>query len=410
MSCERLFQPHLERVPVLVLSSNDGCVVARSSEAKALGIAMGVPYFQIKDFCERHHVKVLSSNFALYADLSKRVMSVLSEQALDIEVYSIDEAFLEYPNSFSEEDMLLIAKRLRENIYQWLGIPISIGIARTKTLAKLANSLAKKEKLSPVYILTDREKITATLKETPVEEIWGIGKKLSEKLRCRGIFSALSFAQLEQGYLKKWLGITTARLGLELQEISCLKLELPQPRKGIQVSRSFGEIIKDPEVLKAAISQHVTTACLKLRAQKSFSRGIYLHLETKARDSSCLRHYYSAFSQLETPSSSTSVFLKHALTCFDQIFQKESEYKKCGVLLVDLTHEGDVNFDFFEPPSCEKEKKIMKTIDRINARYGKNSLFLGRSGFSEKSWQRRSEHLSEASTNEWDTLPLVYAK
>ena len=410
VSCERLFNPRLDAIPVIVLSNNDGCIVARSSEAKALSIPMGAPFFQVKDLCEKKNVAVLSSNYSLYADLSKRVMHILSQAAFELEVYSIDEAFLKFPSNFSEKELICLAADLRRKIKQWIGIPISIGIARTKTLAKLANSLAKKETSTGVFSLLDSDLIEVTLKQTAAHEIWGIGKKLSESLRSRGVFDAYSLSQLELGYLKKWLGVITQRIAMELQQIPCLDLQTPQPRKAIQVSRSFGEIITDPLVLKAAISHHVSTACAKLRAQKSLARALCLHLETKAEGSTYLRYYHSKIAHLESPSCSTSIFLNHALDCFDQLFNKELKYKKCGIILLDFIAENDHIPDFFEQKGTKKEKKLMKTIDQINAKFGKNTLFFGRANLFSSKWQMHADHLSKKSTTDWQNLAIVYAK
>lgn len=410
VSCERVFQPWLEEKPVIVLSSNDGCVVARSQEAKALGIAMGAPYFQIKDFCERQKVEVLSSNYGLYADLSKRVMSIFSDHTCEMEVYSIDEAFLCFPSYLSENELFKIATELREKVKMWLGLPISIGIAKTKTLAKLANSLAKKDKTIGVYSLLSKEDILSILKQTPVEEIWGVGKKLTEKLRSRAVFSALALSQLEQTYLKKWLGVVTARISLELQGTSCLKLQHPEQKKAIQVSRSFGEILKDPFVIKSALTEHVSAACVKLRAQKSLAGAILVHLETKGDGRDYLREHHTLISKLDIPSSSTPLFLDHATLCFDRLFNPHLNYKKCGVMLLDFIHEDDEVIDLFASGSSEKEKNLMKTIDRINTKFGKNTLYFGRGSLANACWRTKAEHLSEASTNEWESLPQVIAK
>jgi DNA polymerase V len=277
VSCERVFDPTLEKRPVVVLSNNDGCIIARSNEAKALGIPMGAPLFQYRSLCQQHQVKILSSNYALYADMSQRVMAILGQFCPDMEVYSIDEAFLKF-NNFNYFNLKIYTQNIQEKIKQWTGVPVSIGLGPTKTLAKVANYQAKKS--GTMYDLCDLALIPLLLNRIPVNEIWGIDRRLTEQLNHRGIQTADQLRCANPKLIRKWFSVVVERIVMELNGVSCLDLESVQPKKQIMSSRSFGKPVTGLEELNAAISTYTARAAIKLREQHSKAQSIYVFIQT----------------------------------------------------------------------------------------------------------------------------------
>ena len=273
VSCERVFNPELIGKPVVVLSNNDGCIIARSEEAKAIGIPMGAPLFKYKNILQKKEVLIYSSNYTLYGDMSARVMNVLRQFSEDIEIYSIDEAFLVFDISDSK-DLHSQILEMREVTYRWTGIPVSVGLGPTKTLAKLANSIAKKYFANGIYNITNSIKLSSILNDTPVENIWGISKRWGLRLRSIGISTAQELKCADPRQIRQCISVVGERIVRELNGISCLGLETVSPRKSIMVSRSFGNVLEDQRSLIEAISNHVTTATFKLRRQNSFANGI----------------------------------------------------------------------------------------------------------------------------------------
>ena len=407
VSCERLFNPKLEGVPVIVLSNNDGCVVARSQEAKAVGIKMGVPYFQIKELCRTNKVEVLSSNYQLYGNLSDRVMNILSQNAPEIEIYSIDEAFLKYPASFSN---ILFSEgiNLKKKIRKWLGLPVSFGIAPTKTLAKVANSLAKKNQ-EGVFSLSLPKVQKKILQNYPINDVWGIGFRLAVQLKQMGIFTAWDFAAMDPPIIRKKLGVVGERMLWELRGISCLKLEEPKPKKSITSSRSFGRVITEEKDLAEALATFISSACVKLRSQASCTSAICVFLEAISDAKLGTRKQYSRVKPFVFPTNDTPQIISAAKSILSQLFIPNERYKKCGIILLDLTSESLLTPDLFLKSFDLKRMSLMKTVDTLNARFGRNTIFFGAMGSKNPSWKSRSDKCSKFNTSEWEALPTVKA-
>lgn len=409
-SCERLFNPRLEGKPVIVLSNNDGCVVARSQEAKQLGIAMGEPFFKIKDLCKQYRVNVFSSNYALYGDLSRRVMSILTEQVPDIQVYSIDEAFLEYPKEVKQQEMIAICRELKAVIKQWVGIPTSLGIGPTKTLAKVANYLAKKNpKYSGVCNLCSTDVQRDVLGDFPVGEVWGIGGRSKVKLQALGIFTAGQFCELDPLVVRKQMGVVGERILWELRGVSCLPLEKAEPRKNIAFSRSFGKVVTEKSELHEAIATYVAAAAVKMRKQSCSAQAMYIYLEEAFNSyTGVLRQHHSMTKTFPFPIQDTPWMIQIAKHCVGKLYCKGMRYKKCGVVLLDLVPDNHIVPDLFQNGVNEKRKAVSKIVDALNATKGKNTLFYAAMGIN-PAWRTRAEARSHSYTTSWDGLAKVRA-
>ncbi len=407
VSCERLFNPSLEGRAVIVLSNNDGCVVARSQEAKKLGIAMGAPYFQIKQLCERLKVAVYSSNYALYGDLSQRVMHILGNIAEDIEIYSIDEAFLTF-SSKSPIELLEICREVRRKIKKWVGINVSIGIAPTKTLAKVATSFAKKNGQGIYGIGSKPEMI---LKNFPVEDVWGVGSSTRAKLAARGITTAWEFQMQDPLSIRKLMGVVGERMLWELRGVSCLPLERVAAKKSISKSRSFGKILTLQTDISEALSTYVNTACVKLRQQKSCTQAICVYLELAIDYSSNVPYtgprQHSTIITFDFPTNDTPQIINAAKRGLTYLFREGLRYKKCGVVLLDLMPEARVAPDLFSNKIDKKRQQVAEVFDNLNSRFGKNTLFYGAMGVNPHWKMRRKENFKSDSS--WDGLPIVKA-
>jgi len=397
VSCERLFNPRLENLSVIVLSSNDGCVVARSQEAKRLGILMGEPYFKVRDLCERQRVVVYSSNFELYGDISRRVMDVLASAAPDIQIYSIDEAFLQ----MSQENLFAHCLEIRRKIEQWVGIPVSLGIGPTKTLAKAASKMAKKEHKG-VFDLSLPALQDEVLAQFPVRDIWGVGRRWEEKLRGLGLLTAQALRDQDLSFIRKQMGVVGERIVLELRGMSCLELEEAEPNKSITCSRVFGKPVTEIKELAEAISTYSANACTKLREQGSCAQAISVYVEVR-NDS---RSVYNTVAAFPIPTCDTPRVIRAAKRCILQLFRPGQIYKKCGIVLLDLLPESAVIPDLFLGTPDPKRRKLAETIDAINADRGKNTLFYGAMGVNPP-WKPRSEKRTARYTTSWDELPIV---
>jgi DNA polymerase V len=398
VSCERVFNPKLWNVPVVVLSNNDGCVVARSPEVKALGIPMGVPLFKIKHEVDKHNIKVLSSNYALYGDMSHRVMQVLAQFSPELEVYSIDEAFLGL-DGFEHIDLMDYGQQIRARVLQWTGIPVSVGIGCTKVLAKLANRVAKK---SQAGVFTEPEQ---ALVDTKVDDIWGVGRKWGKWLIERGITNALQFRDSDRNLIQKKLGIVGVRLQLELKGKSCLVLELcPQPKQNICVSRSFGRPVTTKQELREAVAFYIAKAAEKLRQQKQ----VAIALSVFARSSPFKDDLHSASLSIElsVASNDTTELLQYALPLVDRIYAQGVEFKKAGVIMLGLQPEDSVQTSLFDIEDRTKSKQLMQVIDQINHRFGQGSLSLAAAGIN-KAWRMQCGNRSSRCTSEWSEMKLV---
>jgi DNA polymerase V len=390
VSCERVFRPKLETTPLIVLSNQDGCVVSRSNEAKELGIKMGEPYFLIREFCERHKVVVFSSNFSLYRNFSKRVMDILSMHALEMEIYSIDEAFLEYPEDLDSKDLLKESFLLCEKVKRWTGIPISLGIAETKTLAKIAAGFAKKV---GVFDLSGKELQNDILKQIPIGEVWGIGRRIAKTLMSMGIRTAFQFKEMDPSRVRAKLGVVGERIVWELRGLRCSELEESQPKKSIRVSRSFGEIIQKKEVLEEVLSTFISKGAERLRSEKNLATEITVFIQ-EGFEITCLSE------KIAVPTSDTTYLLQIGKHILAKIFEQGKRYKKCGVVFSQLVQENEEIKDLFSPKN-PKRKLLMETIDELNSRFGKNSLFFGAVGMRKK-WKELL-HTEMG----FDHLPLV---
>jgi DNA polymerase V len=404
-SCERVFNPKLEGVPLVVLSNNDGCVIARSNEAKRLQIPLGAPFFKWKNFFIKNNVKWQSSNYALYGDLSSRVMASLANFCPDIEIYSIDESFL---NLFSLNfyDLVEYCQQIKSAVKQWTGIPISIGIAPTKTLAKVANYIAKKETVTGVFDLRDEKIRERVLEDFPIENIWGIGRRNAKRLKEMQIETAKQLRDSNAKDMRAKFSVVMERLIQELQGISCLPLESVQARKQIMSSRSFGHSVIKLEELEQALSSYVARACYKLRQQKSRAKGIYVFLHTSMFNEKDLRYANSITRQFPESSNHTGYIISHAKSCLRKIYKPGYKYQKTGLMLLDLIDDQISQYDLFSENNSIKSDKLMQTIDLINIKYGRNTVFSSSQGITQP-WKMKANFISPCYTTRWNDLVKV---
>ncbi|MCC5451843.1 translesion error-prone DNA polymerase V subunit UmuC [Rheinheimera sp. UJ51] len=407
-SCEKLFRPDLAHRPVVVLSNNDGCVVARSKEAKALGIKMGVPLFQINELIKQHRIVTFSSNYALYADLSARVMTTLELMAPAVEVYSIDEAFLDL-SLLPHTELTQYGQIIRQRIAQWQGISVCVGIAPSKTLAKLANHAAKTwPKTQGVVDLTAVTRQRKLLALLPVGEVWGIGRQLSIRLQALGIHTALQLADANPSFIRQQFSVVVERTVRELNGESCIPLEeQPPTKKEIVSSRSFGERITAQPLLQEAIAEYVARACQKLRKERQHARQLTVFLRTSPFSKPQEPYYAnSANATLGAPSADTRDFLPLANRLLQQIWRDGYRYAKAGVMLSDFYDEGVYQPSLFEPTaSYHADPSLMQTLDRYN-QSGKGKIWFASQGVKQ-SWAMKRQHLSPAYTTNWLQLPVV---
>lgn len=403
-SCEQLFSPRLANKPLAILSNNDGCVIARSKEAKEMGIPMGAPIFTCKTLVDSGHLQVLSSNFTLYGDMSRRVMDTLKTFGWDMEIYSIDEAFLLLPY-FKKDEALEAGREVKTKIQQWTGIPVSVGIAKTKTLAKLANAIAKKEATyQGVYWLDDPQVLEPLLSQTPVEKIWGIGKKLSQLLAKKKIFSAWQLRETPDDFLRKYFPLPILQTAYELRKIPCNALETQVvTKKSITCSRTFAQKIQTWEDLQSAIAHFTSIAGEKLRSHHLLSQYLSVFLAADSLNYS----FEVAHLAFPTPTAYTPNLITYAKKIALHLYQEGSTYKKAGVILTHLTLEKTVEPDIFVSPSVrQKQMRIMETIDKINNEKKSRAILFGSQRLSSK-WKFAPSHKTSHFTTQWKDLPLV---
>lgn len=408
VSCERLFNPKLENCPVIVLSNNDGCVVARSAEAKQLNIKMGDPFFKIKNFCLHRGIKVYSSNYQLYGDISQRIMTILSDLAPEIQVYSIDEAFLSYPVPLVEGILFSECINMRQLIKKWVGIPTSIGIGPSKTLAKVANSLAKKDRKLGVFDLSNQTTQQTVLKDYPIEDVWGIGSQTKAKLNALGIYTAGEFCEADVSFIRRTLGVVGERIYWELKGTSCLPLEEAKPKQSISCSRSFGKVVTEESEIAEALATFANTACIKLREQNSCVNALCIYTEAVLDQSAGTRRHFSTVIPFISPTQDTSEVISAAKKGLHKVFFQGNNYKKCGVILLDLVPEATVQPDLFLGKNDPKRSHLMETIDSLNSHFGKNTLFFGAMGINPK-WKVRADRRSNCYTTSWHSLAIAKA-
>jgi DNA polymerase V len=414
-SCERIFVPSLETRPVAVLSNNDGCVVARSIEVKALGIPMGAPLHEYQDVMEENNVAVFSSNYTLYGDMSGRVMRSLQEFTPDVEVYSIDEAFLGL-GGFEATTLTQRMIEMRRSIRQWTRIPVSVGIAPTKTQAKLACGIAKNRE-DGVYMIDDHQQRDEILQNTEIEDIWGISKNWGTKLRQLGIGTALQLRQAEPRQVKHALSVVVERIVHELNGLSCLKLEDIQPKKQIMVSRSFGGMIDTCSELEEAVASYTARAAEKLRRQSSRAGGLYVFFRTNRFRKQDPQYSPSAMVGFDNPTSDTEMLLKAAGQTVRSLYKSGYRYKQAGVMLTDLTKSDTGQISLLNPES-DAERALrdqrMALLDGINHRMGRGTIFLGAEGVKKRKsspsterWRTRAQFKSPCYTTNWDEIAVV---
>ena len=404
VSCERVFNPKLNNKPVVALSNNDGCIIARSKEAKALGIKMGVPLFKVKDIVERENVIVFSSNYTLYADMSRRVMNIISEFAPSIEVYSIDEAFIELTNM--NVDYESYARHMRKVILQYTGIPVSIGIASTKTLTKVANHIAKDdESLEGVCSLIQHENLDQVLEDTNVADVWGVGRQLSKKLIANGIFNAKLLKNCEDAWVRKMMSVNGLKTVSELREISCLDLEeTSATRKSCCTTRSFGKPLINLEDIEQAVTTFARRATERIRGENLIASTVSVFLRTNPFDRN---RYYSNSSTttLSYPTYDTMQIVKTALQLTKIIFRENYKYKKAGVLLSGFYEKGTETKDLFSEARY-RSPKLMSAVDQINERYGSDTIQIATECQMGK-WKQKRKNCTQSYTTQLDNVLLI---
>lgn len=408
-SCERLFRPDLKNLPIIVLSNNDGCVVARSNEAKELGIKMGIPYFEVKGLCNQHKVQVFSSNYTLYGDLSNRVMTIIESNWPDTEIYSIDEAFLNL-KTLPEDKIDSFCWDLQKMIIKNTGIPVSIGIGRTKTLAKVANHVAKKKLKIPVFNVTNQEKQWLPL--LAVDDIWGVGRQWHKKLLGFGVTNAYELSQLNPRFVKDQFNVVLQRTVLELSGKPCLELEEIAPKQSIMSSCSFGGLQSDLGFIQEAISHHCGTAWAKMRRQGLIAQHLSVFIRSNPFREDLAQYSNSIGFCLINPTDDVRYLTKAAKLCLKKIYRKGIQYHKSGVLLANLIDKQYRQMDLFHQPSDEQlfeGEKIMTLMDSINQRYGPRTIRLAAEGFR-KSWSMKRQLQSPHYTTRWSALPVAYLK
>ena len=412
-SCERAFDPKLEDRPIVVLSNNDGCVVAQSQQSKDLGIVRGVPVHEIKGLIEANEVAVFSSNYTLYGDMSARVMGILRQFSPAMEVYSIDEAFL-HLNGWDRASLDGTGREIRETVRKWTGLPVSVGIAPTKVLAKVANRAAKKSaRADGVIDLTSAANQEALLRRTEVQDVWGIGRRWAKRLRQAGITTALELRDADTRWIRKNFNVVCERIVLELRGVSCIELEEMVPaRQRIMVSRSFGERITELDDLRAAVSSHLTRAAEKLRDQNSTARAVMVFIQTNPFSDTEPRYANAVTLALPRATQNTGEMLHNALRGLDRIYKQGYRYQKAGVMLLDLKPVGSEHPVLFAEPETAVEhgraRPLMRVLDALNRRLGRGSVRYAIEGF-DAAWRMKSRHRSPAYTTRWSDLPVVQA-
>lgn len=406
-SCERVFDANVKEKPVVVLSNNDGCVIARSEEAKQIGVTMGAPLFKVLDLLETHEAEIFSSNYALYGDMSHRVMNLLHNFTPEVEIYSIDEAFLDLEPRRNSLDNL--AHSIREKMYKWTGIPVSIGIAETKVLAKIANKRAKKSELKShgVLNLYKSEKTEPILKETSVGDVWGIGYRSTLKLKENNILTAWQLREMDNRFARRLLTVVGARIALELRGIQCLPFEQVTTKKhSITCSRSFGQIISNYELIKEAVLYFLTRACEKMRKHNLAANAITVFISTDRflpvpEPYSNTATYSSAY-----PSDSNQEIQEWAIKTLEKIYKQGFDYRKAGIILSGLVPTENLTTRMFDDERFQQQHNLMKAVDELNKKFGKDTVRFG-SLKTEGRWKMKQTRKSQSYTTNWNELLVI---
>ena len=400
VSCERVFQPWLNERPVIVLSNNDGCAIARSNEAKRLGIKMGAPYHQIKDLCQKNRVSVFSSNYELYGDMSRRVVSILMRFAPEYEVYSIDESFLSLEQI---HDPVRTAKEMRETVLKWTGIPISIGIGPTKTLAKMANRMAKEQDAGYLMLKESENSLISSIR---VSDVWGIGRKIEERLKRLKILTAMDLINAPAPAIRKAGGVQLERTQKELHGMQCIKIEqIPEPKKNVCCSRSFGRTVTDLEELEEAVANHAVRATQKIRKEGSITCGLQVFIMTN-RFSKEPQYSNSRTVGFDEPSDDPIRILSTAKELLRSIYRKGYSYKKAGVLLLNLQPRDQYQGLLFKDHHNEKKGRLVEALESINSRHGTGTAFLAAQGI-DRTWDMKRNRRTPRYTTNWNEIPAI---
>ncbi len=404
-SCERLFNPSYIGKPIVVLSSNDGCVISRSNEAKLLGIPMGAPYFKFEEICKKHGVIIHSSNFELYGDMSRRVMATLRAFVPSIEIYSIDEAFIALKGISNPLEYCIM---LREKVMLWTGIPVSIGISHTKSLAKAAGEIAKKQVKGVCELLTEYD-INLALRSLSISDIWGIGKQWGAKLEYKlNIKTAYDLKQVNARFIRNHFSVIAERIVYELNGICCLELEELKPRKSISATRSFGKNVTELRELREAIATYAASAARKLRRQGSKAYALYVYIKTN-RFKATPQYINSKIIEFAHPTSDTSILIRAAMEGLESIYKNGYQYKKAGVILLNIVPADYLQQDILQVYNEEAAKRsttLMQAMDNLNKKFGKRIVQHAAEGLN-KEWRVKADLLSPRYTTKWEELLKV---
>ena len=412
VSCERVFQPRLEGIPVVVLSNNDGCAVARSNEVKALGVKMGTPWFQLQDLARQHGILAFSSNYTLYGDMSNRVSCILRDFCPELEVYSIDESFLRIETVVQlYGSAVAMGQQIRARIQQWTGLPVCVGVGPTKTLAKFANHLAKKhaefDGVCDLHALTRAQRL-GWMHRVEVGEVWGVGSRIRKRLSAMAIDTVLDLRNASPKAMRSHFGVVMERTCNELRGISCLELEDIAPsKKQIMSSRSFGVPVESIEELRESVASYLATAAAKLRQQQSSAGAVHVFIQTNRFKAEEPQYNAGITVPLAEPTDDTPVLTHAALKGLEAIFRAGYRYKKAGVLLTLLSDKNSRQSTLFDDQAArERSTKLMAAIDAINRAYGRDTVHLAVSGTQQR-WAMRAGNRSPCFTTRWEELPLV---
>ena len=402
VSCERVFKPSLNNQPVIVLSNNDGCVIARSNEVKNMGIQMGIPAFKIKDIISRNRIYVFSTNFALYGDMSQRVISTIINTIQDIEIYSIDEVFINLKD-FNNSDILEFANHLKNKIKKWTGIPVSIGIGKTKTLAKAANYIAKKHKKNGVFIINDSN-INDSLKKIPINKVWGIGKKNEIFLKQNYINTAYDFKVSDSFWINHYLHLNGDKILKELNQQPSIEInQMLNNKKSICTSRTFGKMINNINDIISSIALYATRCCEKLRNQNSCANLVHIFLITNIHRDDLLQHHISKTIKLDIPTNDTGEILTYIIPVIKKLYRKNYLYKRAGIIVSGLVPDSEIQHNLFKHNNFPNRYNLVKSIDLINKKMGRDVVRYAVQGYN-KSNILKQQKLSPSYTTKWEHL------
>lgn len=402
-SCERVFRPDLRQKPIVVLSNNDGVIIARSNEAKLLGIPMGSPFFKVKELIDKHQIQVFSSNYALYGDMSQRMMSLLYQFSPEVEVYSIDEAFVKLAG-FDFLDLHAYGVQMHKTILKSIGIPTSVGIAPSKALAKVANKITKKfpDRTQNTYLIDSEEKRIKALKWTKIEDVWGIGRRHSKRLNALGVLTAYDFTQMPDHWIRKHMSVVGLRLKQELLGESVLNIEKVKRKQSIATTRSFDRTYTEFDQVRERVATFAFSCAEKLRQQNTHCNSMMIFVHTNGFKTNQPQYFKNIIVQLPYPTHSSIELVKYATKGLALIFKKGYAYKKAGVVVMDFSPENPEQLSLFEAKN-PAHKNLMEAIDSVNLRYGKHLVKLGSQNIA-KTWTMKQENLSKRFSTSLDEL------